>query len=221
MRNTNQVQPFSSLAAWAGIAAGVSVFAAIPLYFIHDGPPPAENVFTRCLITLFTAAFMLVFFSGFTQLIRNQGANHEWQASLFWGTSLLYVGFVFMSAAHEAGVAFHAPGVDDPTTDGLLADANILIHGSIKRILTAVLLLAAVWSTRILPGWLRYAAWMIALANLVFVPSMYFGKDPTAFYSAVGWGNTAFIGSLIIYWIIAVAIVILRRAKGAESNRHL
>jgi hypothetical protein len=58
-----------------------------------------------------------------------------------------------------------------------------------------------------IPRWLGFAAWAIALVNLVFVPSIYFGKDPTAFYSAIGWGNTAMVGSFIMYWIIAVAIV--------------
>jgi hypothetical protein len=204
----------SSVTAWAGIAASITIFAAVPLYFVHDGPPPADNVFTRCLITLFTGAFMLVFFSGFAHVLRNQGAEQEWRASLFWGTSLLYVGFVLLGAAHEAGVAFNAPGVADPTIDGVLADANILVHGSIKRILTAVLLIAAassILAARTLPRWLGYMAWAIALANLAFVPSIYFGKDPTEFYSAIGWGNTAFVGSLIVYWIIAAAVVLFRR----------
>jgi len=203
-----------SITAWAGIAASITVFAAIPLYFVYDGPPPADNVFTRCLITLLTAAFMLVFFSGFAHLIRRQGTEHEWHASLFWGSSLLYVGFVLLGAAHEAGVAFNAPGVMDPTIDGPLADANILIHGSIKRLLAAVLLLvagSALLRARMLPRWLGFAAWAIALVNFAFVPSVYFGKDPTAFYSAIGWGNTAAVGSLIVYWIIAVAIVLLKQ----------
>lgn len=203
-----------SITAWSGLAAGITVFAAIPLYFIYDGPPPPDNVFTRCLITLLTAAFLLVFFSGFTQMVRRRGAEHEWHASLFWGTALLYVGFVLMGAAHEAGVAFNAPGVADPTIHGPLADANILIHGSIKRMLTAVLLLvggSAALRARMIPRWLGFAAWAIALANLVFVRSVYFGKDPTAFYSAIGWGNTALVGSLIMYWIVAVAIVLLRK----------
>ena len=66
-----------SITAWAGIAAGITVFATIPLYFVYDGPPPANNVFTRCLIGLFMAVFMLVFFSGFTQLIRKEGAERS------------------------------------------------------------------------------------------------------------------------------------------------
>ena len=204
------------ITAWAGIAAAITVFAAVPLYFVYDGPPSADNVFTRCLLTLFTAAFMLIFFSGFTQLIREQNAKHEWHASLFWGSSLLYVGFVLLGAAHEAGVAFNAPGVMDPTIGGLLADANILVHGSIKRMLTAVMLFvagSAALRTLMIPRWLGLAAWAIGLINLAFVPSVYFGKDPTAFYSAIGWGNTAVVGSLIAYWIIAVAIVLLRRPR--------
>jgi hypothetical protein len=204
------------ITAWAGIAAGITVFAAIPLYFVYDGPPPADNIFTRCLITLFTAVFLLVFFSGFTQLIRRQGGDQEWHASLFWGATLLYVGFILLGAAHEAGVAFNAPGVMDPTIDGPLADANVLVHGSIKRMLTAVILFVAgsvALRTRMIPRWLGFAAWAIALVNLAFVPSLYFGKDPTAFYSAIGWGNTAMVGSFIIYWIIAVAIVLLRPPK--------
>lgn len=204
-----------SITAWSAIAAAITILAAIPLYFVYDGPPSPDNVFTRCLITLFTAAFMLVFFSGLTHLIRER-ADHEWHASLFWGASVLYVGFVLMGTAHEAGVAFNAPGVMDPTIDGPLADANILIHGSIKRMLTAVTLLvagSAILRTRIISRWLGWAAWAIALVNLAFVPSIYFGKDPTAFYSAIGWGNTALVGSLITYWLIGVAIVLLRQRK--------
>jgi hypothetical protein len=210
-----------SITAWSGIAAAITIFAAIPLYFVYDGAPSANNVFTRCLLTLFIAAFMLVFFSGFTQLIREQRADLEWHASLFWGTSVLYVGFVLLGAAHEAGVAFNAPGVMDPTIDGPIADANILIHGSIKRILTAVMLFvagSAILRKRIFPRWLGYAAWAISLVNLAFVPSIYFGKDPTALYSAIGWGNTALVGSLITYWLIAVAIVLLKRRKNFQAS---
>lgn len=224
MHNTVRLTFPLQLAAWAGIASSITVFAVIPLYFVHDGPPPAGNVFTRCLITLFTAAFLLAFFSGFAHLIRKQGTDHEWSASLFWGTSLLYVGFVLLGAAHEAGVAFNAPGVYDPTIDGPLADANILVHGSIKRMLTAILLLTAAFairSTRVLPNWLALASVAIAVVNLAFVPSIYFGKDPTAFYSAIGWGNTALTGSLITYWIIAASIAMLRAVRTGQPHLRI
>jgi hypothetical protein len=45
---------------------------------------------------------------------------------------MLYVAVALVSTALEAGVVFGAPdGTLDPTTDGVLAHANILIHGSI------------------------------------------------------------------------------------------
>jgi hypothetical protein len=205
----------SSLAGWAGIAASITVFAAIPLYFVHDGAPPAGNVLLRCLVALFTGGFMLVFFTGFADSLRRHCADADWLVSLFWGTSLLYVGFVFLGAAHEAGVAFNAPGIADPTIDGVLADANVLVHGSIKRMLTAVLLSAAgaaILATRTLPRWLGALAIIIAAINFAFVPTLFFGKDPTAFYSAIGWGNTALVGSLIVYWVIAASVVSLRQS---------
>ena len=57
-------------------------------------------------------------------------------------------------------------------------------------------------------------AWAIALVKLAFVPPIYFGKDPTEFYSTIGWGNTEMVGSLIVYWIIGVELVLLRRPNG-------
>jgi hypothetical protein len=34
----------------------------------------------------------------------------------------------------------------------------------------------------------------------------------TQFYSAHGWGNSALAGSLIIWWMLAVSVVLLRSA---------
>jgi hypothetical protein len=45
------------------------------------------------------------------------------------------------------------------------------------------------------------------------VPSIYFGGNPENFYSAVGWGTTAFAGSLVLYWVIAVSIILLKRPQ--------
>ena len=107
-------------------------------------------------------------------------------------------------------------GTLDPTTDGPLAHGNILIHGPIKRLLTAILLSAAgfaVIRSHVVPRWMGIAAYVIALFNLAFVPSIYFGSDATQFYSALGWGNSAFCASFLAYWIVAVAIALLRRPR--------
>lgn len=203
----------------SGVALGLATVVAIPLYFMYPGPPPAWNVFTRDLVGLISVSLLIVFFAGFGHLLRRAGAAHEWAASIFHSAGMLFVAVALVAISFEAGVVFGAPdGTVDPTTDGPLALGNILIHGPIKRLLTAILLLAAGFAiirARIVPVWLGRAAYVIALFNLAFVPSIYFGKDATQFYSALGWGNSAFCASFLAYWIVAVGIVLLRRPRTA------
>jgi len=212
--NHAQVRRITGL---SGVAVGVVSTLAIPLYFMYSGPPPAWNVFTRDLVGLISCAFLIVVFAGFSHLIRSADAAYEWIASLVYGTGLLFVGVTLVAISLEAGVVFGAPdGTLDPTIDGPLAEANILIHGSIKRLLTAVFLVPsayAVLRTRMLPRWVGRAAYVIAIIDLLFVPSIYFGKDAAQFYSAIGWGNSALVAAFFGYWILAVGAILLRKPR--------
>jgi hypothetical protein len=198
----------------SGLLVGIGVMLTIPLYFVYSGAPPAWNVLTRDLLSLLVLAAMLIFFACFSQLIRRADANLDWLASIIYGAAMLFLAVAFVATALEAGVVFGNPdGTLDPTTDGVLAHANILMHGSIKRLLTVVMLVPAgyaVLRTRILPAWVGWSAYLIAACNLAFVPSLYFGTDVTKFYSAIGWGNSAFVASFLGYWILAVGIAALR-----------
>lgn len=128
----------------SGLILGLTVLLTIPLFFIYSGPPPAWNVLTRDLITLVSMAAMLVFVACFSHQIRRADVTLDWVASIFYGAGMLFVAVTLVATAHEAGVVFGAPdGTLDPTTDGVLAQANILIHGSIKRLLMAVMLVSA------------------------------------------------------------------------------
>lgn len=210
--NNSQAQRVMGI---AGVMLGLGVTLSIPLYFIYSGPPPAWNVLTRDLVNLISIAFMLVFIACFSHLIRRADEDSGWLASIFYGAGMLFVAVALVAIALEAGVVFGTPdGTVDPTIDGPLANANILIHGSIKRLLTVVMLVPAgyaVLRTGILPRWVAWSAYLIAAANLAFVPSLYFGSDVTKFYSAIGWGNSAFVASFLGYWILAVGIAALRR----------
>jgi hypothetical protein len=70
----------------------------------------------------------------------------------------------------------------------------------------------------VLPGWLAATAYVVAVINAAFVPSMYFGPDETGFYTALGWGNTALTASLLGYWAGAAGIAVLRQPQ--TSARH-
>ena len=218
--NHAQVRRITGL---SGVAVGVVRTLAIPLYFMYSGPPPAWNVFTRDLVGLISCAFLIVFFAGFSHLIRSADAAYQWIASLVYGTGLLFVGVTLVAISLEAGVVFGAPdGTLDPTIDGPLAEATILIHGSIKRLLTAVFLVPsgyAVLRTRMLPRWVGRAAYVIAAIDLVFVPSIYFGKDAAQFYSAIGWGNSALVAALFGYWILAVGVTLLRKLRTEPTTQ--
>jgi hypothetical protein len=199
------------------VTIGVAGTLLIPLYFMYSGAPPAWNVLTRDLLNLILCALLIVFIAGFSYLIRQADAAYEWAASLAYASGLMFVAVTLVAISLEAGVIFGNPdGTVDPTIDGPLAEGNILIHGSIKRLLTAVFLLPAgyaVLRTRMLPSWVGRAAYAVSFFNLAFVPSIYFGKDAAQFYSAVGWGNSAFAASFIMYWILAVGITMLRQSR--------
>src|SRR6185436_8515067 len=118
----------------------------------------------------------------FSYLLRRADDSAVWLASVFRSAGLLFLAVALVAVSLEAGVVFGAPdGSLDPTIDGPLADGNILIHGSIKRLLSAILLVAAglaILRTRVVPRAIAQAGFAIAAFNLFFLPSMFFGKDP-------------------------------------------
>lgn len=203
-----------------GIAVGVGSILLIPLYFTYSGAPPTSNVLTRNLINMILCACLLVFYGGVSHLIRKADATHEWTASIVYGSALVYVAVVLVGISLEVGAAFSGPsGTIDPTIDGPLALGTILIHGSIGRVLTVVLMTAlgsAIRGTRILSRWLGTSAYGLAIINLAFVPSLYFGRDAARFYSALGWGNSAMVASFMGYWVMAAGVVMLRQSRASS-----
>ena len=193
-----------------GITVAAFATVSLPLYFVYDGDPPTWNVLTRIMLNLLATATLAVFLAGMRQLIRTADPESEWLATLMFGAGLVYAAVTMVAGSLEAGVVFDARGVPiDPTIHGSLASANVLLHGSISRLLTAVLLFAggyAIRRSRCLPRWTSHAAFVVATVNLAFVPSLYTTTDPAQFYSALGWGNTALAAALITYWALAVGI---------------
>jgi hypothetical protein len=89
------------------------------------------------------------------------------------------------------------------------------------RLIEALFLLAfghAVQHTSALPRWTSRTAYLLAAVNLAFVPSLYFGNDPSYFYAANGWGTTATMGALFTLWLLAVSIAVLRAPAPARPR---
>lgn len=209
------------ITALSGILVVVTTIAVIALYFTHMGPPPMENVLTRTLLGLGTFSAFMLFMAGMHAMLRREASAGDFALSLSQTAGILFVGMGLIALANEAGVAFGAPdGSMDPTTDGPLAAANILIHGSIQRLLTATYLFSigyAVLRSRLIPRWIGALGFVIGAVNVGFIPALYFGTDVTRFYSAHGWGNSALTGSLIIWWILAVSLALLMRRSANRT----
>jgi hypothetical protein len=106
--------------------------------------PSGWNVLTRNLITLVTVAVMIVFLAGLRELIRHADSRYEWVANIAHGAGLVLVSITMVAHSMEVGGVLHHPsGSIDPTVDGPLAAGSMLLHGSVGRIVTAVLLAAA------------------------------------------------------------------------------
>ena len=187
----------------------------VPLYFMYAGAPPAWNVLTRSFVNLVTAVAIFIFIVGLAHLIRRAGERFEWLAGVVSSAGLMYVTVTLIAISLEAGVVLDQPdGTVDPTVDGPIAHANMLLHGSVPRLLTAVMLAAAGYAilrSGALSRWAGRSAYLLAAINLAFVPSLFFGDDAEQFYSAVGWGTAASAATLLLYWALAVGIALLRR----------
>lgn len=208
--------------ALAGITVFATTIASVVLYFVHAGPPSVHNVLTRSFAGLLTFGALVVFMAGLNELIRTSEAPAHFALSVGQAAGLLFIGIGLVALSHEAGVVFNTPnGSIDPTTDGPLAAANILPHGSITRLLTALYLISmsrAVIRSGQFPRWIGALGYVIAAVNIVFVPALFFGTDVTRFYSAHGWGNSALTGSLIIWWVLAVSVHLLRWTPDARRT---
>lgn len=205
----------------AGLIAGMTVLISAPLYFLYSGAPPVWNVLTRDLITLVTCGAFLVFVTGFGHVMIRISPEAEFASKLAFGAGLVFIAVTLFTTSLEAGVVFGASdGSLDPTIDGPLAHASMLAHGPIKRLFSAIYLFAAgygAFRARLLPNWLRWSGYVIAILNLAFVPSLYFGTDPTVFYAVHSWANSAVTGSLLFYWVFAVSVILMMASASSRA----
>ncbi|WP_329622518.1 hypothetical protein OG357_20450 [Streptomyces sp. NBC_01255] len=208
--------PLRRFTGTTGVAFTVLQVIEVPLYFIHDGAPPDSNVLTRIMLSLVVLVLFLGFVTGLRELVRLAAPAFGWVADLAYGGALVYIAVTFVAHSLQAGEVIAAEEPVDPT---ITAEGSYLLYGSIGRILIAVFLVAAGYAvvrSGLLSLWAARSAYAIALINLAFVPSLYFGNDTGHFFSANGWGTTATIASLYAYWVLAVGIALLRQ----RNTRH-
>ena len=221
MTTTNQTHVNTEARKISGICAvvvGVLSMLLVPLYFVYSDAPPADNVLSRNLVTAVTFTVFLVFA---TALKRVLGGGLVGDIASMAG--VVYATVTLVAASLETGVALEYPdGSKDPTIDGPLANGMALLHGPIARLLVATLpdlaLAVAIWRTAVLPRWVRTGSVLLAVVNLAFMPSLFFGMNPEHFYAANGWGSTASLGMVNMLWIGAIGVALLRGKQPREFS---
>ncbi|MEU0383249.1 hypothetical protein [Streptomyces chartreusis] len=205
------------LTGLAGIAAAAALIIEVPLYFVYSGPPPDANVLTRLLLQIFALAFLIVFVTAFRELVKRVNPAYEWVGSMAFATGLVYATVTLVSSGLEAGAVIAADRSIDPT---ITVSGTYVLYGSISKVLLTLFLTAVgfgISRTKLLPRWTGRSAYVLAGANLAFVPSLFFGNDPADFYAANGWGTTASLGAILSYWLLALGISTYRSATARAA----
>jgi len=196
-----------------GLIATIISLVQLPLYFMYPGAPPQWNVLTRIFFSIVGTSILIVFLCGFRLIIRSAGPDLEWAASIVLVSGIMWLTFSSVAQSMEAGTAIVSKLPIDPTIDGALAPGQFLLFGSIGRAMTTLFLSAsgiAILRGRLMPPWFGRLALALALVNVAFLPAMFFGSDAATFYSAVGWGTTATVPALVVCWILAASIILVR-----------
>ncbi|MFF7127358.1 hypothetical protein [Streptomyces sp. NPDC008240] len=213
------------LTGLAGIAAATGFIVEVPLYFIYSGPPPDSNVRARLLIAMVALAFLIVFVTAFRELVKRVNPTYEWVGTMAFASGLVYATITLVSSGLEAGAVIAADHPIDPT---ITVSGTYIFYGAIGRLMLAVFLIAVgygICRTNLLPRWTGRSAYVLAGANLIFVPSLFFGNNPAHFYAANGWGTTALMGAILSYWLLALGVSTYRSAArralaGSPALQH-
>ncbi|RIX28268.1 hypothetical protein [Amnibacterium setariae] len=231
-------RPTPDVGLWTGAAAiAVAVLTGVEFAIrqLAVGPrPPLDDVAGLVAFNQRTSAgtlgviltdtvlmaVILVFLSGFRQLIVQTRRDVQWIADIAFAAGIAYVVVTLIGDGLEGGAALDA-SVDggNGTVIRALTVGHALFFGSIGCVLTAVVSFASGYITLIsgaLPRWTGRLAVVVAVPNLVLVATAFGGTDDTSFRAAGGWGSVALGTVPWLVWIVSVGVVVIR-----EREHHL
>ncbi len=221
-----------------GVIACAVALAEFPLWFMGGSMPhfwetTAFSEFatrhstlylTRTLMDLFIFGLLVVFFGGFRHLVVMTDASYEWMATIFFGIGMIYTALTLVSDSLTGSIALDTVGGRaDPTVIRTLNESTVLMFGSVGIFLIATMMAVAgilILRTKALPSWTGWLALATAVWDLAFVPTMYFGRDFTRFYSAAGDGPAGAAPFPFIIWIVGRAICMLKKDSSRTARQR-
>ncbi|MFB2556571.1 hypothetical protein [Herbiconiux liangxiaofengii] len=223
---------------WTGIAAlSVAVLTAteflVQVLLVGARPalddPEALAVFmtrtgTWTLVTILIDTFLmsalLVFLSGFRQLITHTRPDLQWIANIAYGAGLLFIAVTLVGDGLEGATALDTTDLTaDPSSLRALTVGHTLMFGTIGCTLNALVAAAAGYVTLAsgaLPRWTGYVALAVAALNLLSVPTMFGGTSPDSFFAAGGAATAMLATFPWLVWVTCVGVVAIRDRRRLE-----
>jgi len=171
------------------------------------------------LIDTLMMAGLIVFLAGFRELVTLAEGQLEWLTAIILGAGFVFVGVTLVGDSLEAGGAFGASGTTpDPTTIRTLTEGYLLLFGPVSYVLVALIAATSAYvirASRAFPLWTAQLAWVVAVLNVVALPTAFGGTDNSTFASVAGWGGALFATFPWLLWVAVTSILALRQRRVA------
>jgi hypothetical protein len=164
--------------------------------------PVAIGVWVGAYLELLGLLCFIVFVARLWATLRRAEGDPAWLSATAFGAGLLFVVMTLVAfAAGGAATSRYGQGIDVPVARALhdLAQAAFILTWAVSAVFLGATAVVAV-QMHALPRWLGWSAAVLALAQLaaVALPDSSIPMIP---------------GFLFLFWIVAVSVVLLRRAE--------
>ena len=169
------------------------------------------------LVDSLMMAGLIVFLAGFRELITLAEGQLEWLTSIVLGAGFVFVGVTLVGDSLEAGGAF---GAADPTTIRTLTEGYLLLFGPVSYVLVALIAATSayvIFASNAFPRWTGRLAGVVAVLNIVALPTAFGGTDNRSFSSVGGWGGAVFATFPWLVWVAVTSILALRQRRAAAK----
>jgi len=190
----------------------------------HFMAKAADATLAIILIDTILMATLIVFISGFRQIITHARKDLQWIADIGFAAGLAFVAITMVGDAMEAGAALDTVGqTPDPSVIRALTEGHMVMFGATGCVLLALASASSgyvILASDVLPRWTGWIAYAVGLANLVAIPSLFGGTSDTAFFSAGGTGVAMIATFPWLVWVTTVAVVTIRGPKTVAIRKH-
>jgi hypothetical protein len=217
------------ISGWLGILACIITFAEFPLWMVGGMVPVFSDStafatyvshtgslwITRTLMDFVIYNLLLVFLAGFRRMAIDHYKTLEWLAILFLSLSIVYITIQLIADCISGSMGLDTfNGKADPVVLRTMVEMTLLMFGSAGLIFIGTLLMIAAVLNHLSGMFKRWYTWVsvvVAILNYAFVPSMYFGTDPSRFYSTGGFGPALMATFPFLTWIVITGILMIRK----------